>query len=240
MGNDPLDFRRNRRCHRWQRFGRLRGHRHRVRQPRGRPRRPVRRDEGRGHRRPSLPRPSLCAGCRGGDRIGGHRPPAHPGGGRLRRVAGARPCQPRAHDREDRRRHRIGRQDLRQGSPVRRARPVDARPRPPLGQKLQQPYRRPAQPGPDAARRGDRRVRDGHEPCRRTRRADPDCSARRRDRHRHRPRAHRILPGRKRDRRCQGGDLPGPAPRRHRDHPLRQPAPRPVSSPPPSPTPRGS
>ena len=44
----------------------------------------------------------------------------------------------------DRRRHRLGRQDRDQGGAVRRARPVGAGPRAPLGQELQQPYRRAA------------------------------------------------------------------------------------------------
>ena len=49
---------------------------------------------------------------------------------------------------------------------------------PSLGQELQQPHRRAAEPGADAARRRVRGVRNGHEQCRRDRRADPRWSAR--------------------------------------------------------------
>ena len=55
-------------------------------------------------------------------------------------------------ERQDHRGHRLGRQDQHQGSDLRRARPLAAGPRPSLGQELQQPYRRAAEPRPDAAR----------------------------------------------------------------------------------------
>ena len=80
--------------------------------------------------------------------------------------------------RDDHRGHRLGRQDQHQGSALRRARPHPAGQGPPLGQELQQPYRRAAEPRPDAARRRIRGARNGHEQCRRDRRADPAWSGR--------------------------------------------------------------
>ena len=73
-----------------------------------------------------------------------------------------------------------------------------------------------------------RRVRDGHEPCRRARRADPAGPAARRHRHRDRPRPPRLLRQRGGDRRRQGRDLRGAGGGRHRARPLRQPASRPA------------
>ena len=86
----------------------------------------------------------------------------------------------------------------------------------------------PLSPGADAARRALRRVRNGHEPCRRARRPDPAGAPARRAGHRDRARASRILRQRGGDRRRQGRDLPGAGAGRHRDHPVRQPAPRPA------------
>ena len=64
-----------------------------------------------------------------------------------------------------------------QGSAVRRARALRQRQGPPLGQELQQSHRRAAQPRADAARHRVCRARNGHEPCRRDRRADPAGAA---------------------------------------------------------------
>ena len=80
--------------------------------------------------------------------------------------------------RDDLRRHRFGRQDQHQGSALRRARPQPAGQGPSLREELQQPYRRAAQPGADAARRRVRGVRNGHEQCRRDPRADARRCAR--------------------------------------------------------------
>ena len=210
--------------------GGFRGDRRHLRFARGRARRPVHRAEGRDHRRPPLRRQARS-------------PPAPPA--RWSRATVERPARPgRRHDAgarttsaapsraraagADLRRHRLGRQDRHQGGPVRRARPRRAGPRPPLGQELQQPYRRAAVPRADAARRALRRVRDGHEPCRRARRADPAGPAARRHRHRHRLRPPRSSsPARRRSptpRARSSGARAG----RHRDHPVRQPAPRPA------------
>ena len=108
---------------------------------------------------------------------------------------------------EDHRRHRVGRQDQHQGSARRGARARSARAGPPLGQELQQPYRRAAEPRADAARLRLCGARNGHEQCRRDRRADPAGAAACRDGHRHRLRAHRESRHRGSDRRRQGRDL---------------------------------
>ena len=78
----------------------------------------------------------------------------------------------------DRRGDRLGRQDRGQGSDLRRARPRQPGRGAPLGAQLQQPCRRAAEPGADARAQPIRRVRDGHEPCRRNRCADARRSAR--------------------------------------------------------------
>ena len=76
----------------------------------------------------------------------------------------------RATARPARRGHRLGRQDQR--DPGRsRAGLARAGPRPRLGQVLQQPHRRAADPGAHAARHRAGGVRDRHEPCRRDRAA---------------------------------------------------------------------
>ena len=89
-------------------------------------------------------------------------------------------------------RNRIGRQDLDQGGALCRAGAVREGQGPPLGQKLQQPYRRSAQPGPDAARQRICGARNGHEPRRRDRRADPAGPAPCRVDHHARLGPHRI------------------------------------------------
>ena len=77
--------------------------------------------------------------------------------------------------------HRIGRQDRGEGSDLRRARPRQPRRGAPFGAQLQQPCRRAAQPRAHARAQPIRRVRNGHEPRRRDRRADragpPACRA---------------------------------------------------------------
>ena len=201
---------------------RVRRGRRDLRFARGRPGRPVHRDEGRGDRRPPLRRPGLRRRARPARWSARRSPHPHV------RVADTMQAleRPRAGRRatrsqaQDRRRHRLGRQDRDQGGAVRGARPVGAGPGAPLGEELQQPYRRAAAPGPDAARGAVRRVRDGHEPCRRAGGADPAGPPARRHRHHDRAGAPRIFRQRRRDRRRQGRDLPGAGAGRHRDHPL--------------------
>ena len=192
-----------------------------LRFARGRAGRPVHRAEGRGDRRPSFVDQAFAAGAAGAlvtraDRR--TRTSASPT--RCQALERSRPGRRARAAAQDRRRHRLGRQDRDQGGAVRGARPRRAGPGAPLGQELQQPYRRAAEPRPDAARRAIRRVRDGHEPCRRARRADPAGAAARRHRHHDRAGAPRIFASDGGDRRRQGRDLPGAGARRHRDHPL--------------------
>ena len=191
----PLRLRATRR----HRQRRLRRHRRRVRQPRSAARRPVHRAEGRGDRRAPLRRQGLRQGAARCvvDRAG--RWPAC-AGRRHDRRAGRAGRAPRA-------RGRAGRSSA---SPDRSARPAP---------------RRRCSPRSTARSRGDahrsvksynnhtgvplslarmprtralRRVRDGHEPCRRTRRADPAGAPARRDHHRDRAGAYRNLRRRKR------------------------------------------
>ena len=184
----------------------VRSHRRHLRQPRGRAGRPVRGDAGHGPRRPSVRRrrPSPRA------------PPAalvsQPVDGPhvlVDDTAEALEALGRAARERDRRRRSSG-------SPARSARPAPRKrcsrrstaarrgPGPPLGQELQQPHRRAAEPGADAARRRIRGARNGHEQCRRDRRADPAGPAARRADHRDRPGAHREPRQRGGDRRRQG------------------------------------
>ena len=65
-----------------------------------------------------------------------------------------------------------------------------------------------------------RRLRNGDEPQRRARRADPAGAASRRHRHRHRARPSRIFRQRRRHRRRQRRDFRRAGAGRHRDHPL--------------------
>ena len=86
---------------------------------------------------------------------------------------------------------------------------------PRLGEVLQQPHRRAADPGAHAARHRARDLRDRHEPRRRDRAAVAHGPPARRGDHHRRPGAHRELP-RRRGRRGprQGRDLRGPRARR--------------------------
>ncbi len=95
-----------------------------------------------------------------------------------RRADRAGPGRARTQPGGDHRRDRLGRQDRGQGSDFRRARPRQPRGGAPLGEELQQPCRRAAQPCADAGAQPLWHFRDGHEPRRRDRRADPAWCAR--------------------------------------------------------------
>ena len=137
---------------------------------------------------------AFASGAAGRHRLAAGQRPARPRRRHRRRARRPRPRVARAQPREDHRRHRLGRQDQHQGSAVRRARPQPAGQGPPLGQELQQSYRRAAQPRPHAARRRLCGVRNGHEQRRRNRRADPRRFARTsRSSPRSRPRTSRSL-----------------------------------------------
>ena len=108
--------------------------------------------------------------------------------------------------RQDRRRHRLGRQDRHQGGAAAGARRGGRDPR--LGRLLQQSLGRAAVAGALPAERRVCRVRDRHEPCRRDRAARPPGASACRDHHHDRAGASGILRFGRGDRRRQGGDLP--------------------------------
>ncbi len=113
------------------------------------------------------------------DLAGGRARPA--GRGHLRRPAGSRLGGAPSRQGQDRRRHRLGRQDQHQGSAgglPRRAGP-DLR----HGGQPQQSLGRAAQPRPDAGRQRLCRVRAWHEPCRGDRAAVASGPARCRGHH---------------------------------------------------------
>ncbi len=121
-----------------------------------------------------------------------------------------------------RRGDRLGRQDQRH--PGDRRRPGARRPGPCLGEVVQQPHRRAADAGADAARHRARGVRDRHEPCRRDHPADPHGPPAGGRGHQRRGGAHRELRRRRDGRRPrQGRDLRGPGGRRQGGAERRQP-----------------
>ena len=111
----------------------------------------------------------------------------------------------RARAGEDRRRHRLRRQDQHQGGAAPGAR--RGRRDPCLGRLLQQSLGRAAVAGALPRDRALRRVRDRHEPCRRDRAADAPGAAAGGDHHHRRAGASRILPLGRGDRRRQGRNL---------------------------------
>uniref|UniRef100_A0A0N4Z3Q3 LigA n=1 Tax=Parastrongyloides trichosuri TaxID=131310 RepID=A0A0N4Z3Q3_PARTI len=135
--------------------------------------------------RPAGRERALCSGVGHPERAGG---------------AGRRRARPRP---SARRRHRQRRQDQR--DPGDQGGPRSGRIKPRLDQELQQPYRRAADAGADAAGHGSGRVRDRHEPSGRDRAAVGLRAPARRLRHHGRAGAYRSL----RRRRGGGGAREG-------------------------------